>query len=248
MMFDRFMDWFERHKFGVVGTLMLHTMVLFVMAMSKLPVKNEATTEEDIPLEMMAPQDLPLDPMLQPPLMAAVEVKNLTSNSRAEVRSSATFLSSRAQERISNDVESDLKDFEAAEFNRLAEERKAAGKEVVMPELDPSKWDKEKYMDKTPKPAKVEGLTTVSYEFDGEQRADVHLEVPAYLCKGQGRVLIRIQVDASGRVIKAELDPSSASDECMRQNALASASDARFTSLSGVNGQRGRITYIFLAQ
>ncbi len=247
-MFDRFMDWFERHKFGVVGTLMLHTLVLFALAMSKLPAKNEATAEEEIPLEMLAPQDLPLDPMLQPPLLAPVEVKNLTSNSRAEVRP-APFLSSRAQERISEDVESDLKEFEAAEFDRLAQERKAAGKEVVMPELDPTKWDKEKYMDHTPKPTKLEGLTTVSYEFDGAQRADVHLEVPAYLCKGQGRVLIRVEVDGSGRVTKAELDPSSTADECMRENALASASDARFTSLPGVgNAQRGRITYIFLAQ
>ena len=40
-MFDRFLDWFERHKFGVIGTLMLHTFMLFGMAMSKLPKEND---------------------------------------------------------------------------------------------------------------------------------------------------------------------------------------------------------------
>ena len=30
--FDRFLDWFERHKYGVVGTLLLHTMLLFTVA------------------------------------------------------------------------------------------------------------------------------------------------------------------------------------------------------------------------
>ena len=33
-MFGRFLDWFERHKFGVVGTLMLHTFMLFGMALT----------------------------------------------------------------------------------------------------------------------------------------------------------------------------------------------------------------------
>lgn len=248
-MFGRFLDWFERHKFGVVGTLMLHTFMLFVMAMSKLPADDPQLALPEMVMELAAPQDLPPDPMLQPPLSAAVEVKNLTSNSTAEAQQPRTWPSQRAQEKIATNVEEDLKSFEAEEFNKLAEERHAAGKDVVMPQLDPSKWDKEHYMDKTPKPVKVEGLTTVSYDLVG--RTDIVLEVPAYLCKGQGTVVIHVSVDREGEVTKADLDATKTTtrDECMVDNAMASAKGARFSASSvSPDPQRGNITYIFLAQ
>lgn len=250
-MLDRFLYWFERHKFGVVGTLMLHTFMLFGMAMSKLPNEEVVSTEPEMVMELAAPEDLPPDPMLQPPTSAPVEVKNLTSNTLGEVQPRNLYPGRIAQERIAGAVEEDLKAFEAALFAQRDSIRKATGKEVVMPQLDPSKWDKERYMPKKVEAVKVEGTTTVRYEFVGEQRADIVLDVPAYLCKGQGTVVIRIRVSGEGNVDRAEIDDAATTtpDECMRENALRSAQQAVFTgSNTAPDDQRGTITYIFLAQ
>lgn len=249
MMLDRFLDWFERHKFGVVGTLMLHTFMLFAMAMSKLPKENEAKAEQEMVMELAAPQDLPPDPMLEPPLSAAVEVKNLTSNITAQVQPQMRmYPGPQAQEQMASDIEEELLAFEADEFHKRDSARKAQGKEVVMPELDPSKWDPKLYLPKKNEPSRVEGLTTVTYDL--VDRTDIDLDVPAYLCMGQGVVMIRVAVGQDGRVRKAELDEGRThADDCMRENALRSAGSARFNSSStAADPQRGTMTYIFLAQ
>lgn len=248
-MFGRFLDWFDRHKFGVVGTLMLHTLMLFAMAMSKLPNEEPSKAQPEMVMELAEPADIPPDADLQPPLLASVPVKNLTSNSTASTAPQPrTWPGQVAQERIANNVEEDLKAFEAAEFERLAQERHAAGKDVVMPQLDPSKWSKDQYLKNEPKPMKVEGLTTVSYDLKG--RTDMVLDVPAYLCQGQGVVVVLVSVDRDGIVTRSDADAARTSaDACMIEHALASARGARFDrSSSAPDPQRGSITYTFLAQ
>ena len=250
-MLGRFLDWFERHKVGVVGTLMLHTFLLFAMAMSKLPMENEADQPSELVMELAAPEDLPPDPMLQPPMTDPVEVRNLAANIRATaVEQLRMYPGARAQERMADDVASELEAFEAAEFRRRDSARKAQGKEVMMPQLDPSKWDPAKYMPKDDEPVRVKGLTTVTYDLDQPKRSDVLLEIPAYLCIGQGAVVISIAVARDGSVLKAELDEGrTRADDCMRDNALRSARAARFNVAAGApDPQRGTITYIFLAQ
>jgi outer membrane biosynthesis protein TonB len=248
-MFDRFLDWFERHKFGVVGTLMLHTFMLFSMAISKLPKENEAKAEQEMVMELAAPEDLPPDPMLEPPLSAPVEVKNLTSNITALVQPQMhMYPGQQAQEEMASDVEAEVLAFEAEEFRKRDSARKAQGKVVVMPELDPSKWDPAQYMPKKNEPSRVEGLTTVTYDLTG--RTDIALDVPAYLCMGQGAVVIKVAVERDGRVSRVELDEGrTRADDCMRENALRSAQSARFNSSgTAADPQRGTMTYIFLAQ
>lgn len=248
-MTGRFLDWFERHKFGVVGTLMLHTFMLFALAMSKLPVQNEAEAPPEMVMEMAAPVEAPPDPMLQPPMLAPVEVSNQVSNALGERQPPMRlYPGEAAQERMAEASAEELAAEEAAWFDSLARKRKAEGKEIEMPVLDSSKWKKERYMPKEQKAVKVEGLTTVEYVFEGAQRAAHVLHVPAYLCTGQGKVVIRIEVDARGALRKAELDEGATDtmNECMRDHAIASARGASFSS--GSASQRGTITYIFLAQ
>lgn len=250
-MLGRFLDWFERHKAGVVGTLMLHTFMLFAMAMSRLPRENEADQPSELVMELAAPEDLPPDPLLQPPMTTPVEVRNMAANIRATaVEQARMYPGIRAQERMASEVESELRDFEAAEFRRSDSARKAQGREVVMPQLDPSKWDPANYMPKADEPVRVKGLTTVTYDLDHPKRTDVALEIPAYLCIGQGAVVIAVSVGSDGRVLRADLDEGrTRADDCMRDNALRSARAARFNAAPGApDPQRGTITYIFLAQ
>lgn len=249
LMLDRTLDLFERHKYGVIGTLMLHTFLLFALNISQVDgdvppaPKDEVQVLMDFtpPPETQQQQENETEAGMQP-------VTNRASNSTADL-SNAPPMSRAAQERMGKNVEEDLLAMEKEEFDKLAQERKEQGKEITVPQLDPSKFDKSNYMDKTPKPVKVEGLTTVSYDLKG--RTDIILDVPAYLCKGSGKVTVRVAVDASGRVTKAELDASrtTTQDACMVDNALSSAGGARFSrSSTAPDPQRGTITYVFLSQ
>ena len=172
--------------------------------------------------------------------MASQKVTNLTSNITAQ-RSMSSFSSQRLAER----VEEDLKKFEQEEFDRLREERRERGEEVTIPELDPSKWNKELYMDKAAEPVKVEGATTVWHDLEGRVREN---DVPGYLCPASGRVAIRVSVTADGTVQKAELDAgrSAQADECMIDHALRSTKRARFSS--GASSQTGTVFFLFLPQ
>lgn len=248
-MLDRTLDLFERHKYGVIGTLMLHTLLLFVLNMQKVDtgITPVPPGEVEVLMDLSPQEEAPPDEE-QDPGTGMQAVTNRASNSTADL-SNAPPVSRAAQERIDKNVEEDLRSMEKEEFDRLAQQRKEQGKEITVPQLDPSKFDKSNYMDKTPKPVKVEGLTTVSYDLAG--RSDIILEVPAYLCKGSGKVTVRVTVASTGEVRKAELDPArtTVSDECMVGNALASATGARFTrSSTAPDPQRGTITYIFLPQ
>ena len=246
---DRSLDLFDRHKYGIIGTLMLHTILLFFLNISTVQNRVPPEGPEPILLSMDSEEPEPEQQEQQPgetPLTPQ-QITNLASNTTAESNPDRN-MSRAAQERMAQNVEKDLLDMEKEEFDRLAEERRAQGKEITVPELDPSKFDKNRYMDKTPKPVKVEGLTTVSYDLVG--RSDIRLDVPAYLCKGSGKVVIRVAVDRNGSVTKAEVDMgASTTQSCMVDNALSSASSARFTSsASAAQPQRGTITYVFLAQ
>ncbi len=245
---DRILDFFDRHKYGIIGTLLFHTVLMAVLILgqvSSVPLPAEqAPIELALESEATEAEAQPHKEEQEPG--AAQPVTNVASNITATPEQS---LSRSARERMAEHVERDLLNMEKSEFDRLAQERREQGKEISVPQLDPSKFDKSNYMEKPPKPVKVEGLTTVSYDLVG--RSHIVLEVPAYLCKGSGKIVVRVAVDRSGNVSKAELDPaaSTAISGCMAENALLSASGARFnSSAAAAQPQRGTITYIFLAQ
>ena len=254
-MFDRFLDWFERHKFGVIGTLLLHTLLMFALAISQIRTdpKPEATAETE--LEVLPALSDPEFEKLQEQLASTdgptelSEVKSMVSNITAHRVIENAWPSQATQERMADAIEQDLKAFEQAEFDRLAQERHDRGEEVVVPQLDPSKWNKELYMEKAAEPVKVQGNAAVWHDL--KDRVEEHLEVPAYTCKGQGQVAVRVNVGRDGAVERTELDAANTTtnDDCMIERALASASTAHFNSLASASDpQRGTIFYLFVAQ
>lgn len=247
-MFGRFLDWFERHKFGVVGALMLHTLMLFAFAIAKLNTGEEKNeVPEQLTLEMEAPPPEPpqLTPEQQQQQAAAGAMKSRISDLNADPERS---LSRSTREHIAQDVEQQLHAEEQAEFQRLAEERTAAGEDIVVPTLDPSKFDKNNYLKPQPKAVKVEGNVAVRINVPGRQNTTV--DIPAYLCKGRGLVLVRVTVDRNGDVSKAEVDPSASNtaDACLLDHAVESARGARFDRSASGSASSGTIEYTFQAQ
>ena len=243
-----FLEWFDRNKVGIIGSLMLHTTLMFYFAMQDLRSVPEEFERSELRMEMAPPITEEEFERIEQQLVAPQEVKALSSNVTAQI--AIPQLSARAQERLEASVEEDLEAMEQAEFDRLKAERAARGEEINMPELDPTKWDPKHYQDKTePKPIRVEGVAMV--EYDLKDRSDNHLHRPGFQCRGGGVVLIRVSVDAAGRVTRADADPqaSTTNEDCLVEKAMDSARSARFSrSSTAPDPQKGWIKYIFLSQ
>ena len=86
--------------------------------------------------------------------------------------------------------------------------------------------------------------TSVSYSL--VDRTSYSLPPPIYTCIEGGKVVVNIEVDALGNVIKADYNSrsSNTSNGCLVDNAIAYAFRARFTPGSEPT-QLGSITYIF---
>jgi hypothetical protein len=246
-MVSGFLDWFERHKVGVIGTLALHTIALFLFTLWSIRTTPREDEISDMRIEMITEEEAQLleQQMQQDALGVPQQVTNLTSNITAEVK--PTF----SQAKLAERVENDLRNFEQQEFDRLAQERRDRGEEVEMPQLDPSKWNKELYMDKAVEPVKIEGATTVWHDLDKPKRVDRNIRVPAYVCKGFGQVVVNVVVDRDGMVRDARIDGgmSTTIDECMLERALNSARTARFApNSSAPDRQSGNLYFRFMPQ
>lgn len=100
------------------------------------------------------------------------------------------------------------------------------------------------------------GEVTVRFVLPG--REAVFLDVPSYRCREGGKVVVEIEVDASGRVVDAFLtgpggggrrDAQSDGLRCVDREALKSAQASRFNRAApGTAKARGTLTYVFQAQ
>ena len=220
-----FLDWFDRHKVGIIGTLMLHTVMLFVLTMASIRTTVGDDLRNEMRLDVVSEEEAMemlerIEAELSGVPMEAGPVQNLTSNITAELARPGF-----SQERLAERVEEELRNLEQAEFDRLAEERNERGENITIPELDPSKWNKELYMDKAAEPVRVEGQVTVWHDLKDRNREH---DMPGYLCRLAGRVAINVQVDRNGTVRRAEFDPSRSAnaDDCMVEHALNSSGRA----------------------
>ena len=90
--------------------------------------------------------------------------------------------------------------------------------------------------------------STVSYRL--LKRSALNLPNPVYTCNSYGKVVINIEVSETGRVKKATYSKkgSTTKNECLIDNALAYAKNARFTTEAQKFKQLGTITYNFPGQ
>lgn len=96
----------------------------------------------------------------------------------------------------------------------------------------------------TGKTSGIGGLGT--FDLNGRSLGPGGLPMPIYNVQDEGRVVVTIVVDPSGRVISTSINKrTNTVNPSLRKAALDAAAKARFNSISGVNNQSGTITYYF---
>jgi hypothetical protein len=147
-------------------------------------------------------------------------------------------------EKYVRELEQDLNDNRPETWEemqeRLKELEEMATEELSMEaEEDKPRQEKESYM----------GPTNIYYSL--ENRYHRRLPVPVYQCQGSGLIEVKIAVDQKGRVVKAEVNPSSngTGEACLAEAAKRAALHTRFNAdYQAAARQVGTITYHFIAQ
>jgi len=124
-MLTAFLDWFEEHKAGIIGTLALHTLLLFASTLFFL--RSQPREHEISEMRIDVISDVEAEEIEQRIMEQEAgipeRVQSLTSNLTAEVKPNFS------QAKLAERVENELRSLEQQEFDRLAEERRARGEE-----------------------------------------------------------------------------------------------------------------------
>lgn len=243
-----FLFW-DQHKVGILGTIIIHLVIFIVFLMNKLESNTEvylSTVEVELKKDYEPPAEkkdgfgegiLPDDAV----------------KSNKEVEAIRNF----AVDATASDLNPTLGDDKGinaselyAETNRLREklnenrelfEESKSTEGVDIPNT-PQKVISEQ------EAGHYKGPAVISYFL--KDRKAIFLPVPAYKCQYGGQVVVDIEVDGNGDVRKAAIDEAnSVKDDCINQAAIKAANESTFTvSSSSSSRQKGSITYLFVPQ
>ncbi|MFB9055439.1 hypothetical protein ACFFU9_01675 [Mariniflexile ostreae] len=94
---------------------------------------------------------------------------------------------------------------------------------------------------------RVNKKSTMHYSLVG--RTHRYLPTPIYLCEEGGKIVVNINVNATGNVTKAYVNTSStSSNECLIHHAIEYAKEAQFSEDASKKSQLGSITFYFIGK
>jgi TonB family protein len=250
-----------RHRWGLIGTIFLHIGFLIyshnqvVTVYVPLELSDEVMMLKTVEEEDPSPR-LPLEQVLGPDgKVTNVAVNQADKYTGQEGRYDSRFDKSKVDE----DIYNELKALEKQTFNDLSQQRGTNSPNdpnaIEKQEKTTSKTDPRQQTDdvnpsgnngsKQAKPSRA----TASFDLEGRNKEK--LPVPSYTCIGSGTVVVKIQVNRSGKVVGTSVlkSATNTTDECMIENALNYAGRAKFTASStAAEPQTGTITYNYIAQ
>ncbi|MCT4603019.1 MAG: energy transducer TonB [Marinifilum sp.] len=251
---SEFRGFLKRNKYGVMGTLAFHLIVLILLFSFKLHTKREFLEAEifiDIPPEV-AEQILEekeeeikkeieeknseisesVDKLLRS-IAVNQNVKKSNSDPKQKVEDMIDEIKKNLDEYGSDDASAGndgLNEFKKDSLS-LAEERE---KQRVLDSLQSIEYS---------------GPSSVYYNLEGRHK--VYLPIPVFKCEGEGKIVVQIGVSRSGRVVESKIlkEQCSVQDDCLFDAALDATKRSRFNvSNSSPQTQTGTITYNFVKQ
>ena len=236
---------YQKNVYGVMGTLVFHILLVAGFLVAELNLNVKIEKEEPILLDFAVPEEKEKIP--EPEKKQDFNATSDQSNNNEQNAGS---------NRAVNDAQKKDKFFDAsynrdieeaqkmvADVNKQLSKKAPPVKKFEMPEANTEGQDPDSI-----KNIIYSGKSNIHYSL--ENRFHVRLPIPVYLAKGGGLITVDIQVDRSGKVIKAEARPTkNINDPMLPIYATQAADRTLFNSESKAPAvQRGTITYKFVAQ
>ena len=235
---------------AIALTLFIHA---FVMAIAYLLAsapgyhpREPEPLSEFVELEL-APESQDVQEEFEQPV--SEEVRNLLASQQAARTSDKVNYTGKSKADMAAEVEAYYKNLEAAEYERLASER--GDVPPVVPDQTPKQQQPREDYSYLKNGSQKSYSGSVAANYDLKNR-NPHQPVPkpTYLCKSAGVVVVGIEVDQSGAILRHWLiEEKSSLNECLREQSLKYAAKWHFDySASAPKKQTGSITFTFSAQ
>ena len=229
----------------LITSLLSGCLVLFLYSV-KLSKEQVEPNEESYDVVMAEEEMLPEDLAIAEMTPEKIKIETNRAYNQAE-----KFISSveNEDEEITETTEGKLQEMNEALENSKSEN--GVGTSVI---TKPEEKKKKKFSNSesaSDEVAVVKGgnrNTTISYQL--RDRKDIDLPNPVYTCYGSGKVVINVEVDNLGKVLKNTYNKtaSTTANECLIDAALEYSKQARFNTDASRNKQLGTITFNFPGQ
>jgi hypothetical protein len=243
------LDTIERHKIGILTTIIIHLLLITLFMVIQFGAMQKKKEKQQVLIDFVDPELMEkaieqkkqeVKTLSQQQFIKDLQKEYLGKNVAVnEAEKDAKPDIDKMVKDIKNELNIKDKPFEPITPEKKIEETKK--KETVS----------EKRPDYNPQGERTfyKGPTTISYFLEG--RKEVYIPIPVYQCQGSGTVVMDIVVNQNGYVISASINKplSQIKEECLVEAANRFALTTRFNAKSTApEKQRGKITYIFLAQ
>lgn len=245
-------EWIYRHRVGLLATVVVYLVIMIAFVTYKIMIKPVPVAQmaiEFIPEEVVQPkEEIKEEQIEQLESIEDVKISNRVSNENSKLKSSLKDDRRSNSDQIYEEaerVQRELTSGQEAYQKGMAELAALHQKSKPKTQTEQASTSGKDAKRET---AKQKGNVTVSYDL--ENRNDVFLYIPAYLCEGGGQVVVNITVNRNGKVIAASVAGSTnTSNQCMLDMAIQAAKATTFnTSASAPDKQKGAITYLFVPQ
>lgn len=254
MLLSELLGFLKRNKYGVMGTLAFHMLLIILLLAFKLNTKKAFLESEifiDIPPEV-AEQFLKEE--AEKMEEALEEKKSEISKSVDEllrsiaVNQNVVKPKSDPKQKVENMIEEirkDLGDYGSDDMVGGSGDLKEFKKDSL---TAAEAKEKQKLLDAL-ESIEYSGPSSVYYSLEGRHK--IYLPIPVFKCEGDGLVVVQIVVNQAGRVIQSTIleKESGVQDDCLFEAALIASRKTRFNvSTTSPQQQIGKITYQFIKQ
>ncbi|HLN72815.1 MAG: energy transducer TonB [Methylococcaceae bacterium] len=244
---------YRKNIYGLMGTLIFHILLFSFFSISQLNFKTKTEQEESVLLDLSVEEKM--EELPKPELEKQAELNRTSgqpaSGNQQNISNSAVNDAPNKNKTSSKDKFFDAdyqKDIEqakkmVADVNKQLSKKIPQTKKFEMPEATTEGQNRDSI-----KNVVYSGKSNIHYYL--ENRYHVRLPIPVYLAKSGGEIKVDIQVDRSGRVIKAEVKSARANgDPLLAEYAVQAAENTLFNADNKAPSvQKGSITYKFVAQ
>jgi hypothetical protein len=248
-----------KYKWALIGTVVLHILLALSFSQMKFEGRFEPFELVEMPVLLEEPQqDEKKKDELNNELTEQGKVSNQTFNEADKMGQTNEAYDSRRYANLNEKVDEEVKNFEKQAFEDMKNSRESkygVYDPTANTKKDENKNKKEKseesYSTANSSASRTITTSRVSASYDLSGRRDEFFAKPSYICKGTGKVILKIKVNRNGKVISADVDlsVSNYTEECMIENAKKYALRCKFEAgTSFPDPQSGTITYTYVAQ
>ncbi|MDQ2180591.1 hypothetical protein [Marinifilum sp. D714] len=251
---SEFRGFLKRNKYGVMGTLAFHMILLILLFSFKLHTKREFLEAEifiDIPQEIVEQ----ILEEKEEEIKKEIEEKNSEINESVDklLRSIAVNQDVKKSNSDPKQKVEDMIDEIKKNLDEYGSDDNSEGNDG----LNEYKKDSLSIAEAREKQRVLDSLQSIEYSgpssvyYSLEGRHKIYLPIPVFKCEGEGKIVVKIGVSRSGRVVESKIvkDQCSVQDDCLFEAALDATNRSRFNvSTTSPQTQIGTITYNFVKQ